>query len=115
MVRACACGCGQPITHPWQRWATGHSPRKTASPHRGAAYRAERARLAPPHGAPCPRCGQPMTDHQHAAGLLDAGHSIDIAYGGHASPLRWEHRWCNRSAGAAQGNVARQDPPPRHW
>ncbi len=47
-----------------------------------------------------------MTHQQRAAGLLDAGHSIDHANGGHL-PDRVECRSCNRSAGATMGNRRR--------
>lgn len=65
----------------------------------GWDHQKRRAALPAPNGEPCPRCGYPMWPGMR----LDAGHSTDRAFGGHDSPLRWEHARCNRKAGAKLG------------
>jgi hypothetical protein len=56
---------------------------------------------------PCPRCAQPMYPWQD----LDVGHTEDVADGGGNSPMRLEHRTCNRSASRARSLRLRHPPP----
>lgn len=111
--RSCACGCGHTFTprNPSHRYAhPTHAPRRQQHPGRGATYRRARAQLfaTPPDGAPCPRCGHPMSNQQWATGQLQAGHVHDLALHPHAPLLlRYEHGRCNQSAGATLGNRLR--------
>lgn len=68
----------------------------------GRRHRAARSLLAPPDGAPCPFCGQPMLPGQ----ALDADHPTPRVLGG-GLEVRWAHSSCNRSAGARLGNALR--------
>lgn len=106
--RACACGCGTTFAtrNPAHRYA--HPTHRPPKPGRGWAHTRQAAWLLANliDGTPCPRCGQPMTHTMRAANLLDAGHTTDLALGGHL-PDRVECRACNRSAGATMGNRLR--------
>lgn len=76
-------------------------PREGTTTERGygADHQALREQLLPyAYGHLCPRCDEPMLHGQD----LDLGHTDDrTAYHG------FEHRHCNRSAGAAEGNRRR--------
>lgn len=61
-----------------------------------------------PGGAPCPWCGNPMTDAHKAAGRLVSGHVVDRALGGVNQGLRYEHKTCGLRAGAHLGNALRK-------
>lgn len=52
----------------------------------------------------CRRCGELIPAGDRAAWDL-----------GHPAPFEPEHRKCNRSAGAADGNRARGAPASRNW
>jgi hypothetical protein len=69
-------------------------PTDTTRTQRAAARPTLLAELVAAGTLPCPRCHQPMHPWQH----LDVGHTIDVADGGTHSPLRLEHRHCNRQA-----------------
>lgn len=71
-------------------------------------------------GQICPRCMGPMYSHQD----LDVGHVKDAALGGAHGPRRYEHRSCNRRAGAQLGQRIRrakqaapqqQEPHSEEW
>lgn len=74
---------------------------------RGRADQAARhalAHLVAAGRAVCWRCTLPI----HPTDQWDAGHTTDLALGGHpAGTVAPEHRRCNRSAGADLGNAIR--------
>jgi hypothetical protein len=79
--------------------------RKADKPNKyGYSHRQWARRLPNPEGMNCPRCGLPM----YKAQGLDLGHIRDIALGYTGGICRWEHSYCNRSAGAKLGNKLRK-------
>ncbi len=76
-----------------------------------SAYQAEHVAWKRDHplveGTLCARCGTPMFRRQP----LDVGHVVDVARGGASGGRRWEHRHCNRAAGARLRNELRNANP----
>ena len=83
-----------------------------SGPYHRQAMRLRALAYANPHTT-CARCGKPLQPGVKGYDRWDAGHAID---GDPSSPLRPEHAYCNRSAGATMGNEKRRTAPPsRRW